>query len=124
MELKIIQEKENLLFKRKEIQGSVESEVTPSRANIKELISKKFSTSDDSIKIKKILGKFGSKTFIIGANVYSSKEDKERIEPESKKEKVEKKEKTQEEKIEEKSAESQGDAENKELEKPIEGETK
>jgi len=82
---KIIGEKENLLFKRKEIKFTIDAEVTPSRAAVEKLISEKFSTQPKNIKIKNILGKFGSKTFTVSVNIYASKEDKESIEPKSKK---------------------------------------
>jgi len=82
---KIIGEKENLLFKRKEIKFTIDAEVTPSRAEVEKLISEKFSTQPENIKIKNILGKFGSKTFTVSVNIYASKEDKESIEPKSKK---------------------------------------
>ncbi len=86
---KILEEKENQLFNRKEIQVSIEAEVTPSNSDIEKLISEKFSTQIENIKIKKISGKFGSKTFTIFANIYASKKDKENIEPKSKKKSVE-----------------------------------
>ena len=88
--IKILQEKENSLFNRKEIQLSVEAEITPNHEDIKKLISEKFSTKIENIKIKKISGKFGSKTFTITANIYSSEEDKNKTEPKLKK-KAEKK---------------------------------
>jgi len=77
---KILQKKENPLFNRKEIQVNIESEVTPNKLDTEKLISEKFSTGIENIKIKKILGKFGSKTFTIIANIYKtekkSKKDK------------------------------------------------
>ena len=82
---KILTEKENPLFKRREITTSVEAEITPSRADAEKLISKEFSTQPENIKIKKISGKFGSKTFTITIHVYNSKQDKDNIEPKSKK---------------------------------------
>ena len=85
---KIIEQKENPLFKRKEIKISIETEVTPSYTDTEKLISEKFSVSVENIKIKKISGNFGSRTFIITVNIYDSKEDKENIEPKSKKDKV------------------------------------
>ncbi|MCK4647583.1 hypothetical protein KAT24_01485 [Candidatus Pacearchaeota archaeon] len=97
MEFEIIKEKENQLFGRKEIQISVEAQVTPSRNEIKNLIVQKFSTQAENISIKGIHGKFGSKTFMINANIYSSKEEKENMEPKNKK-------------SEEKNAESQNDS--------------
>ena len=93
---KILEEKENPLFNRKEIQASIEAEITPNRVDTKKLISEKFSTEIENIKIKRILGKFGSKTFTITANIYITKEDKEKIEPEKAGKKVEKQEETQE----------------------------
>jgi len=90
--IQIIKEKENPLFNRKEIQVSIKAEITPSREEIQKLISEKFSTSIENIKIKKISGKFGSKTFIIIANIYASIKDKNNIEPISKRDiKIEKK---------------------------------
>ena len=87
MEFKITEEKENALFDRKEIRGFVESEIVPSRAETLKILSKKFKVPLENIKIKKIAGKFGSKTFNIEANIYSSKQDKDSIELKKKKEK-------------------------------------
>lgn len=87
-ELKILEEKENALFNRKEIKGSIESEIVPSRAETIEILSKKFKVPLENIKIKKIIGKFGSKTFSIEANIYSSEQDKDSIELKKKKEKA------------------------------------
>lgn len=115
---KIITEKENPLFNRKEIQASVEAEITPSSEDVKTLISEKFSVQAGSIKIKKISGKFGSKVFTIVANIYKSKEDKDKTEPKSKKKETKK---TAEETPE---AQSEQKSENKEVEQAIEKENK
>lgn len=85
-EIKVIQEKENPLFKRKEIKIMVSLEKAPSREEASNILSKKFSVPPMSIKIKKIGGNFGSKTFNIEANLYSSKEEKDSIELKKKKE--------------------------------------
>ncbi|MDP2672392.1 MAG: hypothetical protein Q8O84_01105 [Nanoarchaeota archaeon] len=87
MKTEIIDEKKNPLFNRKEIILEVESEITPSHSEAEKIVSEKFKTSSEALKIKKIYGRFGSKTFRINANIYSSKEEKESIEPKSKKEK-------------------------------------
>jgi ribosomal protein S24E len=87
MEFKITEEKENLLFNRKEIRGFVGSEIVPSRIEILEILSKRFKTPLENIKIKKIAGKFGSKRFDIEANIYLSEQDKDKIEIKKKKEK-------------------------------------
>lgn len=86
MTLKIIEEKNNPLFGRKEIKAVIESEKTPSRAQVLELLSKKFSASPESIKILGIKGSFGVKKFSIEANIYQSKEEKEMVELKKKKE--------------------------------------
>lgn len=88
MTLKIIEEKSNPLFKRKEIKATLESEITPSRAHVLELLSKKFDVSPENIKIKGIRGNFGIKRFSIEANVYHSKEEKDIVELKKKKESV------------------------------------
>jgi ribosomal protein S24E len=89
MTLKIIKEKENPLFNRKEISFELFSEITPNRKEIVELISKKLGIPEENIKIKKIAGKFGSKDFIIETNIYESEEHKHKTEKKSKKKKTE-----------------------------------
>jgi ribosomal protein S24E len=109
MEFEIIKEKENPLFKRKEIQISLEAQVTPSKNEMIDLIAKKFSTQSENISMKGIYGKFGSRNFTINANIYSSKEEKDEVE--SKKKNKEKNDSIAEEnKSEEKNDESQGDS--------------
>jgi len=71
---------------RKEISASITSEKSPSREEVIKLLSEKFSSSPEKIKVKTIKGKFGSKTFNIEANVYSSSEEKGHIELKKKKE--------------------------------------
>jgi len=87
MEIKIIEEKENFLFNRKEIQASIKAEIVPSRTETEKLIAEKFSTKIENIKIKKIHGRFGSKNFLVIANIYSSEEDKNKLEGKAKEEK-------------------------------------
>ncbi len=81
MTLKILEEKENSLLNRKEIFGTIDAELTPKTLEILELVGKHFSSNTENIAIKKIKGNFGSKTFHINANIYDSKENKEKIEP-------------------------------------------
>ena len=66
MKTKIIDEKKNLLFNRKEVILEVESEITPSHAEAGKIISEKFKTTSEAFKIKKIQGNFGSKVFKSG----------------------------------------------------------
>ena len=86
MSLKILQEKDNRLFNRKEVKAALISEITPSRTHILELFSRQFSVPAEHIKIKKIKGNFGTKDFSIEANIYSSDKEKHGIELKKKKE--------------------------------------
>ncbi len=83
---KILEEKENPFFNRKEIIIDIESQTNPTKSETSQLLSEKFSVPVESIKIKNILGKFGSQSFKIVANIYSSREDKDKIERKTKKE--------------------------------------
>ncbi len=86
MELKNIKETKNMVFERKEVEAVVSAESSPSNKEVAELLSKKMNVSEDSVKIKGIYGQFGSKEFKVLANVYKSKEDKNKIERKTKKE--------------------------------------
>jgi len=88
----ILEEKENPLFNRKEINFSIDAEITPSHVDTRKIISEKFSTPEENIRIKNILGKFGSKTFTISTNIYASEQDKLDTEGQSKKDAVAQKE--------------------------------
>jgi len=81
----IIEEKENPLFKRKEVKFTINAAITPSHAIARKIISEKFSTLEENIRVKNILGKFGSKNFTISAHIYASEQDKLDTEGQSKK---------------------------------------
>jgi ribosomal protein S24E len=83
----VIKEKENPLFHRKEIEVIVEADVSPRYSEAEDFLSKQFSAPIENIKIKRIMGKFGSHKFRITANIYTSKEIKDKIEPKEKKKK-------------------------------------
>lgn len=104
MEFKTISNIENPLFNRREIEGEIHTEVTPSRQDVIKLLSKEFSVASENIKIRTIIGKFGSRVFVINANIYSSKEDKDKIEIKKKKD-VEAEKKAGESVVEEKPTE-------------------
>ena len=102
MELKIIIENQNPLFNRKEIEGEIKAEVTPSRAEVRKILSEKYSVPEETIKIRTIKGAYGSRTFLLVANIYKSKQDKDKVEQvkkkdlEAEKKKVESEEKSEE----------------------------
>lgn len=90
-QLQITHEKQNALFGRKEISGSLKSEKTPSREDLLKILSEKFSVPESHIKVKNIRGKFGAKTFTIEANVYTSEKVRNEVELKKKKDTKEKK---------------------------------
>jgi len=102
MELKIVIENENPLFNRREIEGEIRAETIPSRPEVRKLLAEKYSVSEDTIKIRTIKGAYGSKVFLLVANIYKSKEDKDGVERAKKKDiQVEKKSnEVKEEKVE------------------------
>lgn len=86
MELKNIKENKNLVFDRKEVEVIVSAASSPSNKEVAAFLSKKLNVSEDALKINGIYGQFGSKEFKILANVYKSKEDKNKVERKTKKE--------------------------------------
>ncbi len=88
MSFKIIYEKENHLFSRKEVLVEIKKEISPKKSEIEILLGTKFSSSPEAIKVNKIFSKFGSDIFTIQARIYKSKEDKENTEPKIKPAKV------------------------------------
>ena len=78
--LTILKEKKNPVFDRKEIEVNVKMDVSPKIKEAEELIGKEFSANPENVKIKKVKGRFGSNNFIITANIYSSKEEKDKVE--------------------------------------------
>lgn len=86
MEIKDIHETQNLVFNRKELSANIISEIAPSNKDVITLLSKKLSVPEEGIKLKGIHGGFGSKEFKIKANIYKSKEDRNKVERKTKKE--------------------------------------
>ncbi len=79
-EFKVIEEKENPLFNRKELKIEIVADVTPSRLEAGKAIAEKLSVDIDRVSVQRIDGKFGSNSFIVEADVYNSKEDREKVE--------------------------------------------
>lgn len=101
---KVLNERENPLFNRREIRFAVNSKASPTYEKIKEFVSERFSSPKEFIKINKAGGRFGSNEFIIDINIYKTKKDFERVEGKPKEKKsAEKTEEKKEEVKEEKS---------------------
>jgi|WetSurMetagenome_2_1015567.scaffolds.fasta_scaffold393682_2 ribosomal protein S24E len=86
----ILTEKQNPMFNRKELVVSINTNVSPKISEAEAFIAKEFSSSAENVKVRKIKGRFGSTNFVITANIYSSKEEKDKIEDKAKKEKKKK----------------------------------
>ena len=84
MQLKVLNEKENNLFGRKELNIQVDSTSFPSHEEVKKSISEKISSPEETIVVKKIGSKFGSNSFLVKTFVYKSEEDKNKTEPKPK----------------------------------------
>jgi ribosomal protein S24E len=89
MALNIIQNKENPFFNRKEIVFNLESQSTPTFKEVEELVSKEFSIPTENVYVEKIKGNFGLRSFMIYVQIYSSKEEKEKLIHKNKKKKKE-----------------------------------
>lgn len=110
MEFKIISDIENNLFNRREIEGEIYTDVAPKREEVADTLADALKVPAEKIKIKTIMAKFGSRVFVVVANIYDSEEIKNNIERQSKKEKAieEKRKKQIEESVkEDKPTESQ-----------------
>ena len=68
--LKIINERHNSLFSRKEVIVEIKKEKAPKKEEVESIIAEKFSSSADAVKIDKIMSKFGSDIFTITARIY------------------------------------------------------
>ena len=84
MEIKIISEKENPLFKRKEVGFQVEHDQagsTPSRSDVRKAVAAALKKDTDVVFIKKFETKTGTHTAVGVANVYESLEQAKHTEP-------------------------------------------
>jgi ribosomal protein S24E len=77
MNLKIIKNDRNELFKRQEVVAEVDEEKTCSRKDIKKNLAAKLNTSEEKTIIAKISGSFGTKKNIITARIYDDLKDLE-----------------------------------------------
>lgn len=81
------EERHNPLLNRREIKIKVLETIPPSMGAARKIVSEKFSVVEEHVHINKIAGKFGSKGFVINANIYGSPSERERFHLKNKKEK-------------------------------------
>jgi ribosomal protein S24E len=96
--INIIKEQKNPLFRRKEIELNLRADIAPSKEEVIKTVSHKFSCKPEEVRINRIMGKYGSKIFLVTANIYDSEKHLKETEHFSKKEKekMNKKEESQE----------------------------
>jgi len=88
--IKILKDIKNPLLNRHELQLLIKSDVSPKISDVQEFLAKEFSSVAENVKVIKIKGNFGSMKFLITANIYNSKEEKDKTESRTKKEKKKK----------------------------------
>lgn len=98
MKIKIINQIDNPLFSRKQVQLEISAQTIPSTIESQEIVAKEFKSKPNLVRIRDIKGKFGMTTFTINADVYDSAEEFKRIVKRTKKE-IEAEKKAQEERI-------------------------
>lgn len=88
MKTQIIERKHNPLLGREEIIIDIEANSAPSFAEVAKIVAKELKAPEEALKVRKIDGKYGTSNFRIYVNVYSSKENMEKIEPRKKEKKA------------------------------------
>lgn len=124
MEIKILEEKQNPLFARKELKISVGERITPSKEALKKAVSEKLSVDESLVRVIDIIGKFGSQEFVANVDVYETieefmrivKKTKQEIEAEKKAEEERLKAEEEARKAEEEAKKAEEDAKNAESE--------
>ena len=98
MKLKISEQRDNMLYRRKELKIDVETDTPPSRESAKNLVCDAIGCKDvHLIRIIKIDSKFGESIFTIVAEVYDSLDDLKEYSPTLKKKDLEAEKKEAEE---------------------------
>ena len=69
-------QKLNHLFGREEVEIVIAAEKTPSETEVEKIIGEKFSSNPENVRIRIIKGKFGSREFLVRADIYKNIEDK------------------------------------------------
>jgi ribosomal protein S24E len=86
MSLKIITEKVNSLFGRKEVRVAIEASKVPTKEEAAKLIAEKYSTKSELVRVKEVQGKFGTTIVIIDSDIYDNEKTFESYVKKTKKE--------------------------------------
>ena len=82
--MKILNDNENMLLKRKEFDIIYESEASPEIGKLSQEVSEFLKAPLENVVIKEAYGNFGSKSYSVKAFVYKDVKQKELIEPKKK----------------------------------------
>lgn len=85
--MEILNETQNNLLKRKEVNLKLNSASNPGFEESKKSVAEKFKAELDNIAVKRVINNFGTNEFFIEAFIYESLQDKERVEPKPKQKK-------------------------------------
>lgn len=83
--MEILSQLRNEIFKRNHVKLLVDAGKNPTLNEASEIVAKEFNAGKEKISIQNVKGKFGRDTFLISAFIYDSEEEKNSIEPKSKK---------------------------------------
>lgn len=129
MEVKVLEERENVFFKRKDVKLELvhHGSPTPSKQEVEKIIAEKFKTTPDHVLIDYIFGKTGIGESIVKAKIYKERvkkpeEKKPKEEPKPEERPAEEAKPKEEKKPEEKTTEET--KQETEEEKPVEEEAK
>lgn len=78
--METIRDFDNRLLNRREVSLMIKSNTNPGFENSLKSIVEKFEAAEELIVVNNIYGKFGSNEFVIEAFIYSSPEDKNKLE--------------------------------------------
>ena len=85
MNIKILEEKDNAILKRKELLLEIDFlDKTPSNEEMKKELAKKFNTKENLVAVKQINQIFGKRTCKVKANIYNDEKSLKEIEPQPK----------------------------------------
>ena len=78
--MKVIEDNENSLLNRREMKVIIDAAKNPSTEDACKMLAEEFKAVEELIAIRGVKGKFGRNTFLISANIYNKKEDKDALE--------------------------------------------
>ena len=85
--MKILNEFENILLKRRELEFVVRESSNPGFEKMREMVAKEFNSETGNVVVKNVKNNFGDNNFVVSAFIYDSAEGLKMTEPEKKEKK-------------------------------------